>query len=236
MSCCYLCSSNIFAMINYVGFATWVRLNTNCLTRSFFHYSFFLSSSPLVWLCSACPTSDGSTQSGRGRSRWVLTKLKSTRWHARYCIMFSSVKYQWPSSRWHVTCFLLGEPHLPYHLCPLLDLCDPCAHDCFSRGDRFPISFLRNFLYFDLLGIGCAIIFTGVPVYFIIVSDDYVKKPEYVRRLLGKASLITTAWIFNSSPCNPHPIPFQESFVIIEKSRVDFRLFRLSCLKTSVIS
>ena len=26
MSCCYLCSSNIFAMINYVGFATWVSL------------------------------------------------------------------------------------------------------------------------------------------------------------------------------------------------------------------
>ena len=96
-----------------------------------------------------------------------------------------------------VSCFFLGEPHLPHHLCPLLDLCDSRAHDCFSRGDRFPISFLRNslgvrnFLYFHLLGIGCAIIFTGVPVYFIIVSDDYVKKPEYVRRLLGKASLIT---------------------------------------------
>ena len=129
----------------------------------------------------------------------------------------------------------LGEPHLPHHLCPLLDLCDPCAHDCFSRGDRFPISFLRNCLYFDhILGIGCAIIFTGVPVYFIIVSDDYVKKPEYVRRLLGEASLIITAWIFifNSSPCNLHPILFQ--------SRVDFHLFLviipLSCLKTSVIS
>merc|ERR1719434_443991 len=26
MSCCYLCSSNIFAMINYVGFATWVSI------------------------------------------------------------------------------------------------------------------------------------------------------------------------------------------------------------------
>ena len=35
-------------------------------------------------------------------------------------------------------------------------------------------------------GIGCAIIFTGVPVYFIVVSDDYVKKPESVRRFLGK--------------------------------------------------
>ena len=131
----------------------------------------------------------------------------------------------------------LGEPHLPHHLCPLLDLCDPCAHDCFSRGNRSPIPFLRNFLYFDLLGIGCAIIFTGVPVYFIIVSDDYVKKPEYVRRLLGEASLITTAWIFNSSLCNLHPILFQESFVIIEKSGLDFHLFRviipLSCLKTS---
>ena len=116
--------------------------------------------------------------------------------------------------------FFLGEPHLPYHLCPLLDLCDSRAHDCFSRGDRFPISFLRNslgvrnFLYFHLLGIGCAIIFTGVPVYFFIVSDDYVKKPEYVRRLLGEDSLITTAWIFifNSSPCNLHPILFQENY------------------------
>merc|ERR1712012_1267804 len=37
-------------------------------------------------------------------------------------------------------------------------------------------------------GIGCAIIFTGVPVYFIIVSDDYVKKPEYIRRLLGSVT------------------------------------------------
>ena len=40
-----------------------------------------------------------------------------------------------------------------------------------------------------LLGIGCAIIFTGVPVYFIIVSDDYVKKPESVRRFLGEEDL-----------------------------------------------
>ena len=132
--------------------------------------------------------------------------------------------------------FFLGEPHLPHHLCPLLDLCDSRAHDCFSRGDRFPISFLRNslgvrnFLYFHLLGIGCAIIFTGVPVYFIIVSDDYVQKPEYVRRLLGEASLITTAWIFNSSLCNLHPIPFQESFLIIEKSRVDH------CAHPSILS
>ena len=45
MSCCYLCSSNIFAMINYVGFATWVRLNTNRLTKSFF---IILSLSPAL--------------------------------------------------------------------------------------------------------------------------------------------------------------------------------------------
>ena len=45
MSCCYLCSSNIFAMINYVGFATWVSLNTSCKTRSFF---IILSFSPAL--------------------------------------------------------------------------------------------------------------------------------------------------------------------------------------------
>ena len=200
--------------------------------KKFFHQPFFLSSSPLAWLCSACPTSDGSTQSGRGRSRWSLIKLKSTRWPAIYCIMFLSVKYQWPSSTWYLSCFSLGEPHLPHHLCPLLDLCDPCAHDCISRGNRSPISFLRNFLYFDhILGIGCAIIFTGVPVYFIIVSDDYVKKPEYVRRFLGEASLITTAWIFNSSPCTLHPILFQEYYWKIPSGFSPF-----SCNHPSILS
>ena len=48
---------------------------------------------------------------------------------------------------------------------------------------------VRFVFYSILLGIGCAIIFTGVPVYFIIVSDDYVKKPESVRRFLGEEDL-----------------------------------------------
>ena len=50
-------------------------------------------------------------------------------------------------------------------------------------------------------GIGCAIIFTGVPVYFIVVSDDYVKKPESVRRFLGEqifqepSGVLLSLWI-----------------------------------------
>ena len=90
---------------------------------------------------------------------------------------------------------------------------------------------VRNFLYYHLLGIGCAIIFTGVPVYFIIVSDDYVKKPEYVRRFLGEASLITTAWIFNSSPCTLHPILFQEYYWKIPSGFSPF-----SCNHPSILS
>ena len=42
--------------------------------------------------------------------------------------------------------FFLGEPHLPHHLCPLLDLCDPRAHDCFSCGDRFLFHFSETLL------------------------------------------------------------------------------------------
>ena len=56
-----------------------------------------------------------------------------------------------------------------------------------------------------LLGIGCAIIFTGVPVYFIIVSDDYVKKPESVRRFLGEEDLEKPSVHF-------HPFSMMRSF------------------------
>ena len=34
-------------------------------------------------------------------------------------------------------------------------------------------------------GIGLCMILTGVPVYFLIVSDDYVTKPVCIRRFLG---------------------------------------------------
>jgi len=38
-------------------------------------------------------------------------------------------------------------------------------------------------------GIGCVIIFTGVPVYLILVSDEYVKKPDWVKKFLAKMTL-----------------------------------------------
>ena len=35
-------------------------------------------------------------------------------------------------------------------------------------------------------GIGCAIIFSGVPVYFLVISDDYVQKPVAIKRFMGR--------------------------------------------------
>ena len=59
-----------------------------------------------------------------------------------------------------------------------------------------------------LLGIGCAIIFTGVPVYFIIVSDDYVKKPESVRRFLGEEDLEKPSVYFHPFSSMMRSFPF----------------------------
>ena len=93
-------------------------------------------------------------------------------------------------------CLFKGQSYLPDHLRHLLHLRHYCPYDCIPCGDRYihttqlprfggSVSSIR-YVCTLFSGIGCAIIFTGVPVYFIVVSDDYVKKPESVRRFLGE--------------------------------------------------
>ena len=69
MSCCYLCSSNIFAMINYVGFATWVSLFTSNPEKKI---TYLFVHTALNWTCcllSALPSMEapgvGKTNQGR---------------------------------------------------------------------------------------------------------------------------------------------------------------------------
>ena len=69
MSCCYLCSSNIFAMINYVGFATWVSLFTSNPEK---RITYLLVQTALNWtgcLLPALPSMEapgvGKTNQGR---------------------------------------------------------------------------------------------------------------------------------------------------------------------------
>merc|ERR1712013_567316 len=106
MSCCYLCSSNIFAMINYVGLAV-------------------------------------------------------------FCLPY----LRWKHPEWERPIKVNLIFPIIYVLCSIFVTLVPMIAS--------PVE----------TGIGCAIIFTGVPVYFIIVSDDYVKKPEYVRRLLASQTI-----------------------------------------------
>merc|ERR1712061_418121 len=114
LSFCYLCSSNIFALMNYVGFATWLSIGLGALCV------------PVL--------------------RW-----KHPEWERpiKVNLIFPII----------------------YVLCSIFVTLVPMIAS--------PVE----------TGIGCAIIFTGVPVYFIIVSDDYVKKPESVRRFLASETI-----------------------------------------------
>jgi hypothetical protein len=44
-------------------------------------------------------------------------------------------------------------------------------------------------------GIGCAIIFTGVPVYFLVISEEYVKKPDWVKRVMGRFGFLNPCFL-----------------------------------------
>ena len=89
---------------------------------------------------------------------------------------------------------------------------------------------------YSFSGIGCAIIFTGVPVYFIVVSDDYVKKPESVRRFLGEEAFQEPSVLFipfspfsgalRANPHIPHPaasetIWLQKLFLAVATDKKD---------------
>ena len=54
-------------------------------------------------------------------------------------------------------------------------------------------------------GIGCAIIFSGVPVYFLVISDDYVTKPDIVKRFMGRLTAVCCQFV--PLVCS-HPNPF----------------------------
>jgi hypothetical protein len=67
----YLCSSDIFALINYVGFATWVSYNLFrfCFMNTFKRF-------PLDLLFCVCHGWGGNTQSGTGLSRCLTDFYK----------------------------------------------------------------------------------------------------------------------------------------------------------------
>jgi len=114
MSCCYLCSSNIFSMINYVGFATWLSIGL-----------------------------------------------------AVFCLPY----LRWKHPEWERPIKVNLIFPIIYVICSIFVTIVPMIAS--------PVE----------TGIGCAIIFTGVPVYFIVLSDDYVKKPESVRRFLASETI-----------------------------------------------
>merc|ERR1712181_160341 len=114
LSCCYLFSSSIFALMNYVGFATWLSIGL-----------------------------------------------------AVFCLPY----LRWKHPEWERPIKVNLIFPIIYVLCSIFVTLVPMIAS--------PVE----------TGIGCAIIFTGVPVYFIIVSDDYVKKPESVRRFLGSVTV-----------------------------------------------
>ena len=69
LSLAYLCSSDIFALINYVGFATWVTTNYQVCSAPSAGDLAAVSRSPSGWPCSASPGCAGNTRSGSGPSR-----------------------------------------------------------------------------------------------------------------------------------------------------------------------
>jgi len=116
MSCGYLCSSNIFAMMNYVGFATWLSIGL-----------------------------------------------------AVFCLPY----LRWKHPEWERPIKVnLIFPAI-YVLCSIFVTLVPMIAS--------PVE----------TGIGCAIIFSGVPVYFIVISDDYVQKPVAIKRFMATQ----TVWL-----------------------------------------
>lgn len=110
MSCCYLCSSNIFSMMNYVGFATWLSIGL-----------------------------------------------------AVFCLPY----LRWKHPEWERPIKVPLILPVIYIICSILVTVVPMVAS--------PVE----------TGIGCAIIFTGVPVYFLVISEEYVKKPDWVKRVMG---------------------------------------------------
>lgn len=115
LSLCYLGSSDIFGLMNYVGFATWLSIGL-----------------------------------------------------AVFCL---------PYLRW--------------------------KHPDWERPIKVPLIFPAIYIVASILvtivpmiaspvetGIGCVIIFTGVPVYLILVSDEYVKKPDCVKKFLAILTVV----------------------------------------------
>ena len=147
MSCCYLCSSNIFAMINYVGFATWVSLAliryisffanpVKKMSNLFFHIALYRTGCLLSALPSMEAPGVGKTDQGR----------------------FSIVKIDWMLGHIYTSTFSSGQSHLPNHLRPLLHLRYPCPHDCISCGDRYTHTIQKLVL--------CCLLDTYVILYF----------------------------------------------------------------------
>lgn len=114
MSCCYLCSSNIFAMMNYVGFTTWLSIGL-----------------------------------------------------AVFCLPY----LRWKHPEWERPIKVPIVLPIIYIICSIVVTLVPMMAS--------PVE----------TGIGLCMILTGVPVYFLIVSDDYVTKPVCIRRFLGKLTV-----------------------------------------------
>jgi len=115
LSLCYLGSSDIFALMNYVGFATWLSIGL-----------------------------------------------------AVFCLPY----LRWKHPEWERPIKVPLILPAIYIICSILVTLVPMIAS--------PVE----------TGIGCVIIFTGVPVYLILVSDEFVKKPDCIKRFLGDLTIV----------------------------------------------
>ena len=83
---------------------------------------------------------------------------------------------------------LPGQPDLPNNLHHLLNLGHHCSYDGLTQRNRwYPEQHSTRLYEITHTGIGCAIIASGIPVYFVLVSDYPVRKPAPLRRFSGRS-------------------------------------------------
>ena len=121
-----------------------------------------ISSSPLAWLCFACPIFAGSTQSGKGQSRWDLLSEVTQSIFLQVNLIFPTI----------------------YIICSILVTLVPMMASPKETGER--VNSTNPKYSNSSTGIGCAIIASGIPVYFILVSEYPLKKPVSLRQFLGQ--------------------------------------------------
>lgn len=162
LSLFYLASDNIFSLINYVGFATWVR--SEIALRNLLNYS---SVALCTWV-SHVYFHDDSWVLDWPSSAYRICVGNDPTWNAPFGSISSSLSFTFllPFSSRSYPALLLQSTQVAYAFSYTCRICIWCE-------DFTPYT-----------GYGALIIFTGVPVYLVFIY--WKNKPPCIRKALCK--------------------------------------------------